>query len=64
MNIKVAAFTVSEKSSNTVCHFLVVDKYDAHLSFHWVKLNKGRLNCTEIIWKDEQIPDVSYQNVT
>ena len=28
---------------------------------HCVKLNKGRLRCTEIIWKDELISDVSYQ---
>ena len=43
---------------------LVVNEYDAHLSFHCVKLNKGRLRCTEISWKDELISDVSYQNVT
>ena len=44
-------------------NFLVVNKYNAHVSFPWVKLNKDRLRCTEIIWKAELISDVSYQNV-
>ena len=30
-------------------NFLIVNEYDAHLSFHCVKLYKGRLRCTEII---------------
>ena len=38
-----------------MCHFLVVNECDAHLSFHCVKSNKGRLRCTEIIWKYELI---------
>ena len=29
--------------------FLEVNEYDAHLSFQCVKLNKGKLRCTEII---------------
>ena len=33
----------------TVCQYLVVNQYDAHLSFHCVKLNKCRLRCTKII---------------
>ena len=45
-------------------NFLVVNEYGAHLSVHCVKLNKGRLRCTEIICKDELISDVSYQKVT
>ena len=35
--------------THTVCQVLVVNEYDAHLAFHCVKLNKGRLRCTEII---------------
>ena len=45
-------------------NFLVLNEYDAHLSFHSVKLNNDRLRCTGIIWKAELISDVSYQNVT
>ena len=26
--------------THTMCHFLVVNEYDTHLSFHCVKLNK------------------------
>ena len=39
------------KEPDTYCmsSFLVVNEYDAHLSFHCVQLNKGRLRCTEII---------------
>ena len=44
-----------------MCQFFVVNEYDAHLSFHCVQLNKGRLRCTEIIWKYEIISDVSCQ---
>ena len=36
-----------------------VNEYDAHLSFHCVKLNNGRLRCIVIIWKAELISDVS-----
>ena len=42
----------------------LTSEYVAHLSFHYVKFNKGRLRCTEIICKYELISDVSYQNVT
>ena len=44
-------------------NFLVVNEYDAHFCFHCVKLNNGKLRCTEIIWKAELVLDVSYQNV-
>ena len=40
-------------SKETLCilcvHFWVVNEYVAHLTFQCVKLNKGRLRCTEII---------------
>ena len=42
-------------------NFLVVKEYDAHLSFHYVKLNNDRQRCTEISWKAELISDGSYQ---
>ena len=45
-------------------NFLVVNEYNAHLPFHYVKLNNGKLRCTEIIKTAELISDVSYQNVT
>ena len=44
-----------------MCQFLVVNEYDVHLYFHCVKLNKGRLRCTEIICKYELISDVSFK---
>ena len=44
--------------------FLVVNEYDAHLSFLCVKLIYGRLRCTEIIWMDGLISYFSDQNVT
>ena len=43
-------------------NFLEVYEYGAHLSFHCVKMDNYRLRCTDIIWKDELISDVSYQN--
>ena len=55
----------TKETRHILCvNFLVVNECDAHLFLHWVKLNKGRLRCIEIIWKDEVISDVSYQNVT
>ena len=58
-------YLTTKETRDILCvNFLVVDEYDAHLSFHCVKLNKDRLRCTEIIWKAELISDASYQNVT
>ena len=43
-------YLITKETGHILCvNFLIVNEYDAHLSFHCVKLNKGRLRCTEII---------------
>ena len=58
-------YLTTKETWHILCvNVLVVNEYDVYVSFHCVKLNKGRLRCTEIIWKYELISDVIYQNVT
>ena len=59
---KLNTYLTTKETWHILCvNILVVNEYDAHLSFHCVKLNKGSRRCSEIIWKDELISDVSYQ---
>ena len=43
-------YLTTKETRHILCvNFLVVNEYDAHLSFHCIKLNKDRLRCSEII---------------